>query len=72
MASRSTISISANLMRSSNPDDVGIPDTIMSSTSFLHLVASFRRFVSSNLSSEDEMALLANDSRNYNDIVVLC
>lgn len=59
-------------MRSSNPDDVGIPDTIMSSTSFLHFVASFRRLVSSNLSSEDEMDLLANDSRNYNDIVVLC
>lgn len=65
IASRSTISISANLIRSSNPDAVGMPDTIISSTSFRHFVASLRRFVSSKRSSEDDIFLPANDSRNY-------
>ena len=37
----------------------------MSSTSFSALSASFRRFVSSRRSSDDEISLLANDSRNY-------
>jgi hypothetical protein len=64
MALLSTSSISEKRMRSSNPDDVLTPDTTMSSTSFWHLSASLRRFVSSRRSSEDEMFLLANDSRN--------
>lgn len=52
-------------MRSSKPDEVLMPDTIINSTSFWHLIASFLRFVSSSLSSEVEMFLLANDSRNW-------
>lgn len=36
----------------------------MSSTNFLALLASFLLLVSSNRSSEDEMFLPANDSRN--------
>jgi hypothetical protein len=67
MAFASTISISENLILSSNPEDVGIPDTIISSTSFFALVASFLRLVSSSRSSDDEMFLLANDSRNLGD-----
>lgn len=51
-------------MRSSKPEDVLTPETIMSSTSFLHLMANLRRFVSSRRSSEDEMFLVAKDSRN--------
>lgn len=51
-------------MRSSNPDEVPIPDTIISSTSFWAFSASFLRFVSSRRSSEDEMLFFAKDSRN--------
>ena len=65
LAPRSTTSISENWMRSSYPDAVGTPETIISSTSFSHLRANFRRFVSSNRSSEDETCLFAKDSRNY-------
>lgn len=64
IALASTISSSENLILSSKPEDVGTPDTIISSTSFLALEASFRLLVSSRRSSEDEMFLLANDSRN--------
>jgi hypothetical protein len=41
-----------------------MPDTIMSSTNFSHFFANFRLFVSSKRSSDDEMYLLAKDSRN--------
>lgn len=63
-APRSTTSISENDIRSSYPDAVGIPDTIISSTSFSAFRASFLRLVSSKRSSEDDTCLLANDSRN--------
>lgn len=52
-------------MRSSNPDEVPMPDTIISSTSFWAFSASFLRFVSSRRSSDEEMLFLAKDSRNY-------
>lgn len=42
----------------------------MSSTNFSALSASFLRLVSSRRSSEDEMSLLAKDSRNYGGTVV--
>jgi hypothetical protein len=64
LALRSTTSSSENRIRSSYPDAVGIPETIISSTSFSHFFASFFRFVSSSRSSEDEMFLFAKDSRN--------
>jgi hypothetical protein len=41
-----------------------MPDTIINSTSFSHFTASFLRFVSSNLSSDEDMFFVANDSRN--------
>ena len=66
LACRSTISISAKRILSSYPDAVGIPDTIISSTSFSAFSANFLLLVSSSRSSEDEMSLLAKDSRNYN------
>ena len=47
-----------------------MPETIMSSTSFSALSASFRRFVSSSRSSDDEMSLLAKDSKNYSSTAV--
>jgi hypothetical protein len=46
-----------------------MPDTIINSTSFSHFTASFRRFVSSNLSSDDDMFFVAKDSRNYESSV---
>lgn len=64
MALLSTSSISEKRMRSSNPDEVPIPDTIISSTSFWALSASFLRFVSSRRSSDEEMLFFANDSKN--------
>lgn len=42
----------------------------MSSTSLFAFNASFLRFVSSRRSSEDEMSLLANDSRNYGNVAI--
>jgi hypothetical protein len=42
----------------------------MSSTSFSAFSANFLRFVSSRRSSEDEISLLANDSRNYEERTV--
>jgi len=65
LAPRSITSISANRMRSSYPEAVGKPETIISSITFSALMASFFRFVSSSRSSEDEICLFANDSRNY-------
>jgi hypothetical protein len=64
MALASMISSSENLILSSKPDEVLTPETIISSTSFCALMASFRRFVSSRRSSDDEIFLLANDSKN--------
>jgi len=64
IALASTISSSENRILSSKPDDVGTPDTIINSTSFWALIASFLLFVSSNRSSEEEIFLLAKDSRN--------
>lgn len=43
-----------------------MPETIINSTNFSHFLASFFRFVSSSRSSDEEMSLFANDSRNYN------
>jgi hypothetical protein len=40
----------------------------MSSTNLCALSANFLRFVSSNRSSDDEMSLLAKDSRNYHGV----
>src|SRR4051794_19229732 len=64
LAPLSTTSISENRMRSSYPEAVGMPETIINSTSFSHFKASFRRFVSSRRSSEDDMCLFAKSSRN--------
>ena len=65
IAFASTISSSEKRILSSNPEDVRTPDTIINSTSFCAFSASFLRFVSSRRSSDDEIFLLANDSRNY-------
>ena len=71
IASLSTISSSENRILSSNPDDVLTPETTISSTSFCALMANFRRFVSSRRSSEEDMFLLANDSRNYRSKLIV-
>jgi len=61
----STTANSENLILSSYPDAVGIPDTIISSTSFWDFMDSFFRFVISSLSSEDDICFFAKDSKNY-------
>jgi len=58
-------------MRSSYPEAVGTPDTIINSTSFWHFSDSFRRFVSSSRSSEEDMLRLAKDCRNCYTVSVV-
>jgi len=57
-------SISSKVTLSSYPEAVGMPEFIISSTIFWDLSASFRRFVSSSRSSDDEIRFSAKDSRN--------
>ncbi|KAJ3473799.1 hypothetical protein NLG97_g10127 [Lecanicillium saksenae] len=64
------MSISEKRMRSSKPDEVPMPETIMSSTIFWALMASFLRLVSSRRSSEDEMCFVAKDSRNWCEMCI--